>query len=63
MPRAREWYYTETTTVGRALRLQDGPREIQHVRSEPLRPLPSKEAKAPPSPRSRVREGEGQNRK
>ena len=63
MPRPREWYYPETTTVGRALPWQDRPWELQHERNVPLRRLPSKEAKAPLSTKSRMREGQVQLRK
>ena len=62
VPRPRECYYPETRTVGLELRWHHKPWEVQHDRNVPLRPLQSKEAKAPPSPTSRVRDGPVQPR-
>ena len=55
MPKPREWFYPEVSTVGLEMRCQDGPWEEQYDRSVPLPPIPGKEAKALPSPRSRLR--------
>ena len=62
MPRPRQGFYPEVSTVGRALRWQDGCLEIQQYRNVLIRPLPRKESKAPRSPRSRLREGQLQPR-
>ena len=50
-------YYPEVEKVGREITWRLGPWEVQYDRGLPLRPLPSKKAKAPLSPRSQVREG------
>ena len=58
MPRACEWFYPETTSVGRALHSQDGTWEVHNDHGVPLRPLPAMEANAAPSCRTRLREGQ-----
>ena len=55
--RPRELYYPRVEKVGREMTWRLGPWEIQHDRGVPPRPLPSRKAMAPPSPRSQVREG------
>ena len=62
VPRPLEWFYTESTTVGLALSWKDGPWEVQYNRNVPLGPLSGKDAKASPSRRSRLREGQVQPR-
>ena len=62
MPRPREWYYPEKTTVEQALRWHVRTWDIKHDRNLPLRRLPSKQAKAPPNPKCRVSEGQLQSR-
>ena len=62
VPRPREWFYPKVSTVGRALIWQDRPWEIQRNRNVPLRPLSGKQAKAFTSRRSRLREGQVQQR-
>ena len=60
--RVREWSYPELSTIERALRWHDRIWEIQYDRNVPLRALPGNEAKAPPSPRTLLREGQVQPR-
>ena len=62
IPRPREWYYPKPHNLGREIGWNLGPWEVQYDRGIPLRQLPSKEPKAPPSPRSRVREGQVKQR-
>ena len=56
MPRPREWYYPKRHELRRELVWQAGPWEAQYDRGVPQPPLPGKQAKATPSPRSRLRE-------
>ena len=62
IPRPREWYYPTPHNLARELGWNLVPREVQYDRGVLLRQLPSNKAKAPPSPRSRVREGQVQQR-
>ena len=62
IPKLWEWYYPEPRRLGRRIGGNFGPGEEQHNRSVPLRRFPSIEAKAPPSPKSRIREGQVQPR-
>ena len=62
VPRPRERYYPETSKIGRVLRWHEKPWEIQYDRGVPHQHLSVKEAKAPPSPKCRLREGEVQQR-
>ena len=57
MPRPREWYYPKRHELRRELVWQAGPWEAQYDRGVPQPPLPGKQAKAPLSPTSRLREG------
>ena len=56
-------YYPSPHDLRREIHCNCGPWEVQFDCGVLQRPLPSKEAKSPPSPRSRVREGQGQQRK
>ena len=58
VPRPPDWYYPETTTMCRMLRWHDKLWEIQDDRGLPLRQRQVKEAKAPPSAKSRVSHGQ-----
>ena len=62
MARPREFFYPEISTVGREIRCQDGPWEVQYDRILPQRTLHGKQAKASPSPKSPGREGQVQPR-
>ena len=55
IPRPLELYYPESHKLVREITWKLGPWEVQWDRGEPLRPLPSKAVKGPPSPSSRVR--------
>ena len=62
MPRPREWYYPKPHKLGREIRWNLGPWEVQDDRGVPLRQVPGKEAKVHPSPRTRLCEGHVQPR-
>ena len=55
IPRPRELYYSNPHKLGIEISSKLGPWEVQWDRGVPLRQLSGKEAKAKPSPNSRVR--------
>ena len=62
MAKGWEWYYPKPHKLAREIPWNLGPREVQYNGGVPLRPLPRKNAKAPPWPRTRLREGHGKPR-
>ena len=62
MANRREWYYPKPHKLGRETPWNLGPLEVQYDAGVPLRPHPGKKAKAPPSPRTLLREGHVQLR-
>ena len=59
MPKPREWYFPEPIALGREIGWNLGPWEVQWNRGITLPEFPGK-AKAPPSPQTRLREGQVQ---
>ena len=59
IPKPREWYFPDPSGLGREICRNFGPWEVQWYRGVPLAELPGN-AKAPPSPQTRLRDGQVQ---